>query len=261
MNRLAWFAAGAVSAGAATFYLGIGRRRPAPAGVRGRPKTARTRLLELGAMLLQRRTPLSGFYTYMNGFHPMKEDPLMQVEAHHYCRQVTEDFAECILFDGNGPDARLTGIEYIISEDLFNALPEEERPYWHPHNFEILSGQLAAPGLPSLAEHALLETKMNSYGKTWHVWDRDGHRGPADFPYGPAMLAWSFNRDGEVDSQMLGARDTRMGIDTWENRRRRRDLVALARPQCGIAALRDRFGRETTAVPGVEDEVETRELR
>lgn len=260
MNRLAWFSAGAVSAAAATLYLGIGRRRAAPA-VRGRPRSARTRLLDTGSLLLQRRTPLGGFNAYLCGFHPMKDDPLMQVEAHHYCRQVNEDFAECILFDGDGPDARLTGIEYIISEDLFNALSEEERQYWHPHNFEILSGQLAAPGLPAFAEHAFLKMKMNSYGKTWHVWDTTGRRGPADFPYGPAMLAWSFNRDGEVNSQMLGARDTRLGIDTWEKRRHRQDLVALAHPQCGIAALRDRFGRETTAVPGVEDMIETRELR
>lgn len=92
------------------------------------------------------------------------------------------DFAQCILFDGNGPEARLTGIEYIISEKLFQNLPEEEQQYWHPHNFEILSGQLVAPAIPEIAEHELMLLKMNSYGKTWHVWDTSGPIPSAAWP-------------------------------------------------------------------------------
>jgi hypothetical protein len=42
-------------------------------------------------------------------------------------------------------DANLIGIEYILSERLFETLPDDEKPSWHPHNYEILSGQLAAP--------------------------------------------------------------------------------------------------------------------
>ena len=44
-----------------------------------------------------------------------------------------------------------------ISERLFESLPAEERPSWHPHNYEILSGQLVGPGLPAAAEKALLK--------------------------------------------------------------------------------------------------------
>jgi hypothetical protein len=40
-------------------------------------------------------------------------------------------------FDGNTRNANLTGIEYIISERLFEQLPRDERPYWHPHNGAI----------------------------------------------------------------------------------------------------------------------------
>ena len=29
--------------------------------------------------------------------------------------------------------ARLIGVEYIISERLFKALPEEEKRFWHSH--------------------------------------------------------------------------------------------------------------------------------
>jgi hypothetical protein len=87
-------------------------QHPQPAGA---PKAGDTRALEAGAKLLQGNAPLAGFDIYLNGFHPMKEQPEMQVEAHHFCRQVNEDFAQCALFDGNTRAANLNGIEYIIS--------------------------------------------------------------------------------------------------------------------------------------------------
>ncbi len=60
----------------------------------GEPKTPKTRMLEAGAMLLQSTTPLKSFDIYLVGFHPMKDHPEHQMEAHHYCQQVNEDFAQ-----------------------------------------------------------------------------------------------------------------------------------------------------------------------
>ncbi len=220
----------------------------------GEPESAKTRALEAGAKMLQGAAPLRPFDVYLVGFHPMKERPDVQVEAHHYCHQVNEDFAQCVLFDGNTGNANLNGIEYIISEKLFESLPEEERKYWHPHNGEILSGQLVAPGIPAVAEKSLMKSKMNSYGKTWHVWNT-GHEGmPGDkLPLGPPMLAWSFNRDGEAKPGLVEKRDKAMGVSSAEKRRQRADLQPLARPQSGVDALKGKFGRQTTEIPGVVD--------
>lgn len=219
---------------------------------RGEEKTGKTRLLEFGAKMLQDTAPMGGFDVYLVGFHPMKDNPEHQMIAHHFCNQVNEDFAQCVLFDGNGSDANLNGIEYIISEKLFGTLPEEERQYWHPHNAEIISGQLIAPGLPDAAEQSLMKSKMNSYGKTWHVWNT-GHHGmaPDDLPLGPAMLAWSFNRDGEAIPEMIEERDQDMDVDTQELRKEREELRELARPQWGVDALSGKFERPTQNIPGV----------
>jgi len=54
--------------------------------------------------------------TARDSFHPMKQEPAHQMEAHHFCKQVNEDFAQCVLFDGNTSAANMTGVEYIISE-------------------------------------------------------------------------------------------------------------------------------------------------
>lgn len=220
----------------------------------GDDKSVTTRALELGAKLLQGNSPLAPMDVHLVGFHPLKDDPEHQMIAHHFCHQVNEDFAQCVLFDGSGRDARLNGIEYIISDKLFQRLPEEEREYWHPHNGEILSGQLVAPGIPEVAEHELMERKINSYGKTWHVWNTGGPGMAGDeLPLGEAALAWSFSRDGEIQPALVEHRDRELGIDTAARRRARQDLVPLARPQEGVDALKGEFERDTTDIPGVVD--------
>ena len=220
----------------------------------GSEKTAKTSVLELGAKVLQGNTPVAIMDIYLNGFHPMKSHPEMQMEAHHFCRQVNEDFAQCALFDGSGRQANLNGIEYIISEKLFAGLPPEERKYWHPHNGEILSGQLVAPGIPSVAEEALMKGKMNSYGKTWHVWNTGMFGMPADkLPLGEPMLAWSFNRDGEPLPGLVDQRDKRLRIDSAQVREDRADLKPLAHPQSGVDVLKGVFPRPTAAIDGVTD--------
>lgn len=218
----------------------------------GAPKTPKTRVLEAGAKLLQSNSPVAGFDIYLVGFHPMKEHPEHQMEAHHYCHQINEDFAQCVLFDGNTRKANLHGVEYIISEKNFDSLPAAERQYWHPHNGEILSGQLMAPGIPKVAEKALMKTKMNSYGKTWHLWNT-GHSGQANdaLPLGAPMLAWSFNRDGEALPGLIEARDQKMEVNTPATRAGRADLRALAKPQSGVDDLKGKFARPTRDIPGV----------
>src|ERR671928_463882 len=91
----------------------------------GAEKTTKAKVLELGASVLQGAAPLRDMDIYLDGFHVMKDNPQHQMEAHHYCRQVNEDFAQCVLFDGNTAASNLNGIEYIISGRLFESLPPE----------------------------------------------------------------------------------------------------------------------------------------
>ena len=228
--------------------------RSSPVRPRGKGKGRWLATLEQGANLLQDSGPLTGFDVYVVGFHCVKDDPQMQMEAHHYCRVVNDDLLQCVLFDGNTRDANLVGIEYIVSENLFDSLPPDEQPYWHPHNYEVLSGELVAPGLPNVAERAFLKQLINSYGKTWHTWHTGRHDGQPgdDLPVGDPMLMWSFNREGECGPRVKRDRNEAMGIDTDAKRSDRRQFVDLARPQRGVDAMADQF-TGTTPAPGVVD--------
>ncbi len=142
----------------------------------GHGHAAKHRLLDLAAGVLQRKHPLDAMSTYLNGFHMYADEMGRQVEATHFCTHLRHDLHQCVIYDRNSPDARLIGIEYIISEERFRALPAEEKRLWHSHHYEVSSGSLAAPGIPAWAEHAYLEDLITTYGKTFHTWQYDRTR-------------------------------------------------------------------------------------
>lgn len=234
--------------------FGCDRSAPPATKPAGAPKTGKTAALETAAGVIQRNTPAEELKIYLSGLHVMKNDPRHQMGAHHFCRQVTEDLAQCAIFDGSGKEANLVGVEYIISEKLFSTLPAAERKFWHPHNYEILSGQLVAPWIPDAAELQLMKEKMNSYGKTWHLWNTGmfGEKGN-QVPLGAPELAWSFNRDGELLPGLLEKRDEIQKIDSRGKRKGREGLVGLAHPQQGVSALNRDFPAAGAYPPGVRE--------
>ena len=75
--------------------------------VPGAKRSPTTVVLENAAELLQRETPIANLSIYLVGFHPMKDDAQHQMEAHHYCNQLNEEVAQCVLFEGGEANSRL----------------------------------------------------------------------------------------------------------------------------------------------------------
>ena len=128
-----------------------------------------------------------------------------------------------MIYDSDKSDARLIGIEYIISEKLFQTLPEEEKKLWHSHVYEVKSGSLIAPRLPDLAENELMKKVIGTYGKTSHTWQVD--RGD-QLPLGIPKLMMGFTADGQANPQMVAHRDKGYGISSEEKKKARADISA-----------------------------------
>lgn len=189
----------------------------------GGEKTAKTKLLEAGAELLQSDGPVGAIHAHVCGFHFYAGEQQRQVRADHYCSHLNEDVMQCVIYDSDAKNARLIGVEYIITEALFGQLPEEEKKLWHSHRHEVMSGELIAPGLPDVAEKELMRKLVNTYGKTWHLWQVD--RGDP-LPLGPAKLMMAFTAEGQVDAKKVQARDEEFKISTAEKKAKREDLPA-----------------------------------
>jgi len=187
----------------------------------GGEKSTKSEFLEKGADLLQSKAPLAKLNTYLNGFHFYNGNLDAQMEAHHYVSQLNEDVHQAIIFDGNSDNAKIMGVEYIISERLFKQLPEEERKLWHSHHYEVKSGTLVAPGIPESAEYELMEKLVSTYGKTIHTWHTDQQR---ELPVGSPMIMMGFTKDGQLDRSLIEDRDRRFQISTSEKRKNREKI-------------------------------------
>ena len=189
----------------------------------GDSETPMTRALDAGAAALQDKPPIDALNAYLDGFHFYNGRMDAQMEAHHYCAVLNDDLIQCVIFDGSVREAKIMGVEYIVSGELFAGLPAEEKALWHSHVHEVKSGTLVAPGLPGVAEHALMQKLVGTYGKTWHTWHTDQD---LELPYGVPQLMMGFTADGQADPAMIAARDERLGIGSADRRRDREDIPA-----------------------------------
>jgi hypothetical protein len=171
----------------------------------------------------QERDPLEALRTYLDGFHFYDGAPERQAETHQWCTRLDADMAQCAIFDGSGRDAKLVGIEYVVTETVYMQLPAEEKRLWHSHAHDVRSGALVAPGLSEVAEYELMQRLVRTYGKTWTTWQvDDGHRVPMGVP----QLMMSFTADGQANPRMIASRDQRLGRSTAGNARNRADIEA-----------------------------------
>ncbi|KAB1946430.1 OBAP family protein [Brevibacterium linens] len=218
-SRLQSFSLGAATAVAAGLAA-IGSRKVATWAKIGKGHPLKHRLLDVSSQALQTKYPLEAMSTYLDGLHMYADDMGRQVEAAHFCIHLRHELHQCVIFDRNEPDARLIGIEYIISAERFDALPAEEKRLWHSHHYEVKSGILTAPGVPKLAERSYFEDLVSTYGKTFHTWqyDRD------DFPFGIPQLMMGFTDDGQAQAELLSDRDARVGVSTQERRAHRENI-------------------------------------
>lgn len=177
------------------------------------------------AVLLQDRGPVGAIHAHVCGFHFYSGDLKRAVRADHYCSHLNGDVFQCIIYDSDKKDARLIGVEYIISEIRFNQLPAEEKKLWHSHRYEVMSGLLTAPGLAGAAEQELMQGLVSTYGKTWHLWQVDrGDRLPLGLP----KLMMGFTADGQIDPEMLAERER--GLPDGSRKRKAARAGFPARP-------------------------------
>jgi hypothetical protein len=237
-----------------TLLCACAAKTESPVLAPGEPKSATTEILETGAATLQPKPPIAALNAYLDGFHFYNGHPQAQMEAHHYCSILNEDVIQCVIFDGNTKTAKIMGVEYIVDERLFAALPDSEKALWHSHGYEVASGQLVAPGIPAPAEHALMERLAHTYGKTWHTWHTDQDK---RLPLGVPQLMMGFTADGQSDPAMIHQRNQRLHLDAAAIKANRADIqVPSADPKANawqhgnVIQIQDPTGQEIHSHPG-----------
>jgi hypothetical protein len=99
---------------------------------------------------------------------------------------VNGDLNQCVLYDGTGPNAKLIGIEYLVSDAVYQKMPIEEKAYWHDHKYEVDGGYIKSLTQTGEEEKQTLAKVRTLWGKVYHTWASG-----TDYPRGPARLYWS----------------------------------------------------------------------
>lgn len=190
--------------------------------------------------------PIKDIHLYLCAFHIAKNDPNLQIEAHHYCSMRDLDIRggdlhQCVVYDSKEAPAKLLGIEYIISDETYQKLPDNEKKYWHPHAYEVISGQLILPDLPDMGNKAL-EGFIMSWGKTFHTWPDPN----TEIPLGEPLLMWSAGADGQISKEMIDKRDEQFSIST-DSIREQRKIYGYKVPTVEVPKSIDEIGRLWTS--------------
>lgn len=192
------------------------------------------------------RGPLSGPHAHFCGIHVAKRDPKFQLITQHYCcahsQHGHDDLFQCVLFDSTGANAKLLGVEYIISDAVYRQLPAPEKRYWHAHTYEVLGGGLIAPEMSPDDEMRFMKKILTTWGKAWHTWPDPASPVPAGEP----LLIWSLMGDGQVDERLVAQRDKQFGCSVDEIRRARAAEIGYAPPNVSFPRSLDTLGRQWT---------------
>jgi hypothetical protein len=202
---------------------------PTTNDTKGAPESIKNKTLETGAALVQNFAPPKRICAHLNAFHAYAHDPTRVSEANHYCAHLNDEVRQCLLYDSPAPNARLIGVEYMVSSRIYETLDPEERKLWHSHVYEVKSGMLIMPAPAAVpdavwevAENKEMEEVITLYGKVWQLWQTD--RGD-QVPLGTPQLMTSFTSDEQVPMDMLADRDRRFNVSSEKKKESRRHIA------------------------------------
>jgi hypothetical protein len=186
--------------------------------------------------------PLHNLHAHFCGIHVAKKNPKFQIVTQHFCAPAGDEMHQCLLFDSCAKNARILGVEYIITDRLYRGLPEGEKKYWHPHTYEVLSGGLVAPGMDAESEMKFMKALLTTWGKTWHTWPDPA----TPVPLGEPLLVWAVTADGQLDESLVTHRDREFDIDSAKIREKRLEEIGLEIPKVSQPRSMDDVGRQWT---------------
>ncbi|KAL7089209.1 hypothetical protein ACP275_13G174900 [Erythranthe tilingii] len=190
----------------------------------GKAMTVGQHIVDKGAQIMQSLKPIKKMSQHVCTFSIYSHDMTRQIETHHYVTRLNQDFLQSAVYDSDDSSARLIGVEYIVSERIFDTLPPEEQKLWHSHGYEITSGLWVNPGVPEMIQKPEIRDLAKTYGKFWCTWQVDrGDRLPLGAP--ALMTSPQVLNMGTVTPELVRKRDDKYKISSDELSKTRIDIA------------------------------------
>ena len=123
-------------------------------------------------------TPAQGFTIHLMAPHRY-EDGTVHGPYHHYCKPISPDVIQCLLFESTDPNALLTDVEYFVAKSVARAhVPLETwNKYYHDHEVEIATGKVQVLDVPEAQAKDIAAAAAQTDGIIFHLWP-EGAKAP-----------------------------------------------------------------------------------
>ncbi len=128
-----------------------------------------SRMLAMPAVLATDLKPTEGWTLHIDAKRHFPSKP--NLLAHHYCKEVSGGLTECQIYDSDRPDAKLVGVEVIVSPETYQTFSAAEKARWHYHKTEIPKVSATLPDLSPEEAAKVVKKLEGTYGKVYLLWD------------------------------------------------------------------------------------------
>lgn len=132
------------------------------------------------AKMMARPSPAMGFTLHIDALKHLAGHP--NAVAHHWCKGINDNLTECLLFDSDGPHARLVGVETIVPTKVWAKFSPSEQAQWHYHRTEIAKVHATLPDLSKAEAAKVVASILETYGKIYILWDPMTSQAPVGSP-------------------------------------------------------------------------------
>jgi hypothetical protein len=137
-------------------------------------------LLQAGSILAEdkKSTPADGFNIHVMAPHKF-EDGTVHGPYHHYCKGISPEILQCLLFESTDPNALLTDIEYFVAKPVSRAHVSLDvwNKFYHDHEVEIATGRVQILDMPDAQAKEVAAAAAKTDGIIFHLWP-DGAKAP-----------------------------------------------------------------------------------
>jgi hypothetical protein len=142
-------------------------------------------------------SPADGFNIHVMAPHKM-EDGTITGPWHHYCKGISPEVLQCLLFESTDPNALLMEIEYFVAKPVSRAhVPLKVwNKYYHDHEVEIATGRVQVLDMPEDKAKEVAAAAAKTDGIIFHLWPK-GAKAPNGQVGHPQSVGHKHRKKGE----------------------------------------------------------------
>lgn len=116
------------------------------------------------------KTPADGHEIHVLAPHQM--DGKVMGPYHHYCKAVSADIIECLIYESTDPNALLKQVEYFVAKGTSrsNVSLDTWNKFYHDHAVEIATGRVQVLDRSPEDAKKIAEAAAQTDGIIFHLW-------------------------------------------------------------------------------------------